>query len=112
MKTAVQLGYTGELLEQIRLGGELHDIGKIGTREAVLNKPGPLTPDEFEHIKEHTALGERILAPFLARVADRAADRPLASRADGRERLSRRAQGRRDSASRRASSRWWTRSTP
>jgi HD-GYP domain-containing protein (c-di-GMP phosphodiesterase class II) len=59
------MGYTGELLEQIRLGGELHDIGKIGTREAVLNKPGPLTPDEFEHVKGHTTLGERILAPFL-----------------------------------------------
>ena len=40
VKTAVQMGYTGELLEQIRLGGELHDIGKIGTREDVLNKPG------------------------------------------------------------------------
>jgi putative two-component system response regulator len=66
VKTAVQLGYTGSRLEQIRLGGELHDIGKIGTREAVLNKPGPLSPEEFEHIKGHTALGERILAPFLA----------------------------------------------
>jgi putative two-component system response regulator len=65
VKTAVQMGYTGPLLEQIRLGGELHDIGKIGTREAVLNKPGPLTPEEFEHIKEHATLGERILAPFF-----------------------------------------------
>lgn len=66
VKTAVQLGFTGDLLEQIRLGGELHDIGKIGTREAVLNKPGPLTADEFEHIKLHTMLGEKILAPFFA----------------------------------------------
>ncbi len=66
VKTAVQLGYTGNRLELLRLGGELHDIGKIGTREAVLNKPGPLSPEEFEHIKGHTALGERILAPFLA----------------------------------------------
>jgi putative nucleotidyltransferase with HDIG domain len=65
VKTAVQMGYTGALLEQIRLGGELHDIGKIGTREAVLNKPGTLSPEEFEHIKEHTTLGERILAPFF-----------------------------------------------
>ena len=64
-KTAVHLGYVGELLEHIRLGAELHDIGKIGTREAILNKPAPLTPLEFEHIKEHSALGERILAPFL-----------------------------------------------
>jgi putative nucleotidyltransferase with HDIG domain len=66
VKTAVHLGYVGELLEHIRLGAELHDIGKIGTREGVLNKPGPLTPEEFEHIKEHTILGEKILAPFLS----------------------------------------------
>jgi putative nucleotidyltransferase with HDIG domain len=66
VKTAVQLGYTGDRLEQIRLGGELHDIGKIGTREDLLNKPGPLTPQEFQQIKEHAPLGERILAPFLS----------------------------------------------
>jgi cyclic di-GMP phosphodiesterase len=66
VKTAVQLGYTGERLEHVRLGGELHDIGKIGTREDILNKPAPLTPEEFEHIKGHAALGERILAPALA----------------------------------------------
>jgi putative two-component system response regulator len=69
VKTAIQLGYIGELLQHIKLGAELHDIGKIGTREAVLNKPGPLTPDEFEHIKEHTLLGEKILAPFLSESA-------------------------------------------
>ncbi len=66
VKTAVQLGYSGERLEQIRLGGELHDIGKIGTREDLLHKLGPLSPEEFEHIKGHTALGEKILAPFLS----------------------------------------------
>jgi putative two-component system response regulator len=66
VKTAVQLGYTGEQLEHIRLGGELHDIGKIGTREDILNKPGPLSPEEFQHIKGHVSLGERILAPFLS----------------------------------------------
>jgi response regulator RpfG family c-di-GMP phosphodiesterase len=66
VKTAVQLGFTGDVLEQIRLGGELHDIGKIGTREDILNRPGPLTPEEFEHVKAHATLGERILAPFLS----------------------------------------------
>lgn len=65
MKAAVLLGFTGDALEHIRLGGELHDIGKIGTREDVLNKPGPLTSDEFQHVKAHAALGERILTPFL-----------------------------------------------
>lgn len=66
VKTAVQLGYTGDRLEPIRLGAELHDIGKIGTREDILNKPGPLSPEEFEHIKVHTTLGEKILAPFMS----------------------------------------------
>lgn len=65
MKAAVLLGFTGDALEHIRLGGELHDIGKIGTREDILNKPGPLTSDEFQHVKAHAALGERILTPFL-----------------------------------------------
>jgi putative nucleotidyltransferase with HDIG domain len=65
VKTALQLGITGDRLDLIRLGGELHDIGKIGTREAILNKPGPLGPEEFSHIREHTVLGERILAPFF-----------------------------------------------
>jgi HD-GYP domain-containing protein (c-di-GMP phosphodiesterase class II) len=65
VRTAVFLGFTGDFLDNIRLGAELHDIGKIGTREAILNKPGPLTPAEFEHVKEHTALGEKILSPFL-----------------------------------------------
>lgn len=64
VKTAVQLGYTGDLLDQVRLGGELHDIGKIGTRDAVLNKPGPLTPDEFDEIKKHVLEGEEILEPL------------------------------------------------
>lgn len=66
VKAAVLLGFTGDALEHIRLGGELHDIGKIGTREDILNKPGPLTPDEFRHVKEHALLGEKILAPFMA----------------------------------------------
>lgn len=64
VKTAVQMGYTGEILDQIRLGGELHDIGKIGTRDEVLNKPGPLTPGEFEEIKKHVVEGEEILEPL------------------------------------------------
>jgi putative two-component system response regulator len=65
VKTAVRLGYTGDLLEEIRLGGELHDIGKIDTPESILNKPAPLTPDEFERVVRHTVLGEKILAPFV-----------------------------------------------
>ena len=64
VKTAVTLGLTGEWLDQIRLGGELHDIGKIGTRDQVLNKPGPLSAEEFDHIKLHVVEGEEILDPL------------------------------------------------
>lgn len=63
-RTAVMLGFTGSALDQIRLGGDLHDIGKIGTRDAVLNKPGPLTKDEFAEIKKHVVEGEEILEPL------------------------------------------------
>jgi putative two-component system response regulator len=62
--TAAGLGFTGEELDGIRLGGELHDIGKIGTREAVLHKPGSLTPEEFRQITEHPVLGEKMLSPL------------------------------------------------
>jgi response regulator RpfG family c-di-GMP phosphodiesterase len=62
--TARRLGFGGSMLDAIRLGGELHDIGKIGTREAVLHKPGSLTADEFRQISEHPLLGERMLAPL------------------------------------------------
>src|SRR3954466_3087281 len=62
--TAARLGFQGAGLDGIRLGGELHDIGKIGTREAVLHKPSSLTPEEFKQITEHPALGERMLSPL------------------------------------------------
>ena len=64
-KTAVQFGFTGSSLAQVELGSKLHDIGKIGIKESVLNKPGSLSPEEFDHVKLHVVLGERILRPFL-----------------------------------------------
>jgi response regulator RpfG family c-di-GMP phosphodiesterase len=59
------LGIEGEMLHQIELGGHVHDLGKIGVREAVLNKPDRLTPEEYQHIMTHPVLGWRILAPLL-----------------------------------------------
>src|ERR687896_1244994 len=59
------LGLDGEMVRQIELGGHVHDIGKIGVREAVLNKPGPLTPEEYQHIMTHPVVGWRILSPLL-----------------------------------------------
>jgi putative nucleotidyltransferase with HDIG domain len=61
---AEELGYPESLVEQVRLAGRLHDVGKIGIREAVLNKCGPLSEDEFSHIKEHVNIGIEILAPL------------------------------------------------
>src|SRR6476620_8194009 len=63
---ARELGIGGEMLRQIELGGHVHDIGKIGVREEVLNKPGKLTEREYEHIMTHPVVGWRILAPLLA----------------------------------------------
>lgn len=61
---AQELGLDAALVEDIRLAGRLHDVGKIGVREEVLNKPGRLTPDEFEHVKDHVVIGVEILAPL------------------------------------------------
>jgi response regulator RpfG family c-di-GMP phosphodiesterase len=62
---AKELGLDGEMLRQVELGGHVHDIGKIGVREHVLNKPGKLTDEEYEHIMTHPVVGWRILAPLL-----------------------------------------------
>jgi response regulator RpfG family c-di-GMP phosphodiesterase len=62
---AQAMGLGGEMLRQIELGGHVHDIGKIGVRETVLNKPEKLTPEEYQHIMTHPVLGWRILAPLL-----------------------------------------------
>jgi putative nucleotidyltransferase with HDIG domain len=61
---AAQLGLSDEEVEQVRVAGRLHDVGKIGTREAVLNKQGRLSPEEFEHVKQHVLIGSQILAPL------------------------------------------------
>jgi len=63
-----QLGLKEDDLDTLRLGALLHDIGKIGISDDVLRKPGPLTPEEFEAIKQHPVTGARILrtVPFLA----------------------------------------------
>jgi HD-GYP domain-containing protein (c-di-GMP phosphodiesterase class II) len=56
---------------ELKYGFLLHDLGKIGIRDAVLLKPGSLTPDEFEEMRFHVVLGERILAgiPYLSGLA-------------------------------------------
>lgn len=61
---AAYLDLDEDTIEHIRLAGRLHDVGKIGIREQILNKPGALTPEEFEHVKQHVRIGMEILAPL------------------------------------------------
>ncbi len=61
MAIAQAMGFSKEALEDVRLGATLHDIGKIGIHESILNKEGGLTSQELEIMKEHPALGDRIL---------------------------------------------------
>ena len=71
---AKALGLHEREIEMIRIGALLHDIGKIGIGDAVLQKPGRLTDEEFALIQEHPVIGRRILegvqgfVPYLAAV--------------------------------------------
>ena len=56
-----QVELSPEDLHLIRIGTPLHDIGKIGIDDAILRKPGRLTPQEFEKMKSHTTMGAKIL---------------------------------------------------
>jgi putative two-component system response regulator len=58
------LSLDADTVEAVRMAGHLHDVGKIGIREEVLNKPGKLTPEEFAHVKDHVRIGMEILAPL------------------------------------------------
>ncbi|WP_025323994.1 HD domain-containing phosphohydrolase [Deferrisoma camini] len=62
--TARQMGLDPDFCETLRQAGLLHDIGKIGISSSILNKPGRLTPEEYEIIKSHPAMGRRILEPI------------------------------------------------
>ncbi|MFD2178227.1 HD-GYP domain-containing protein [Veronia pacifica] len=55
------MGFDKPLLEDLAIGGLIHDIGKVMIRDEVLNKPGKLTDDEFVHMKEHQVLSQPIL---------------------------------------------------
>jgi two-component system cell cycle response regulator len=68
---ARHLGLSPHLIEQVRQAAQLHDIGKIAIPNAILEKPGPLSVQEWAFIRRHTIIGERIVsaAPALADVA-------------------------------------------
>jgi HD-GYP domain-containing protein (c-di-GMP phosphodiesterase class II)/pSer/pThr/pTyr-binding forkhead associated (FHA) protein len=58
---AKEMQLSAEQYSLLQIGTPLHDIGKIGIADAILCKPNPLTPDEYEHMKLHTLKGAAIL---------------------------------------------------
>ncbi len=86
-RIAVRLGDAMALsrgeTNDIYLAGLLHDVGKIGIRDEVLLKPGPLTPEEEEHVREHAIIGERIISSVTRLAYLRPAVRGHHERFDG-----------------------------
>ena len=70
-KIAREMGFAKDFIERVYIAGLLHDVGKIGIRDAVITKPDRLTPEEYEEIRRHPEIGARILEPvdFLREVA-------------------------------------------
>lgn len=66
-RIAEAAGLAGDLLVHIEQGALLHDIGKIGVRDNILLKPGPLSPEEWVEMRKHPEMGYRMLAniPYL-----------------------------------------------
>jgi len=58
---ARRLGWRGERIDALRLGGSLHDVGKIAVNESVLRKSGPLTDEELAQIRTHPVAGARLI---------------------------------------------------
>lgn len=64
VKIAEKMGFSDRQILSIRYGGVLHDIGKIGINVNIIQKPGRLTDEEFNIIKNHPLIGERIISPI------------------------------------------------
>jgi putative two-component system response regulator len=77
------LGLDEDDISALARGGFLHDIGKVGIPDAVLLKPGPLTPSEYEMIKQHTVIGDRLCGELRSLRRVRAIVRHHHERLDG-----------------------------
>jgi PAS domain S-box-containing protein len=64
MKICSEFNFSNEELINIRRGALLHDIGKVGVPDAILNKPGPLTDEEWLIMKKHPVLANQMLSPI------------------------------------------------
>jgi len=65
LKIAAKMGFSEKELGELELAAVLHDVGKIGVPESILNKPGKLTDGEFKIVMEHPVRGEAILSPVI-----------------------------------------------
>jgi len=65
VEIALEMALSRNDVAQIRLAAMLHDVGKIGVRESVLNKEGRLTAEEYDHVMQHAQIGRRILEPMF-----------------------------------------------
>jgi putative nucleotidyltransferase with HDIG domain len=83
VRLAELLGWPEPARKALALAAKLHDIGKVGTPEDILNKPGVLTPAEEAVVREHPVTGERILTPIIRSRAVLAAIRGHHERWDG-----------------------------
>ncbi len=77
------LGLERRQCRQLSLAAKLHDIGKVGVPEAILNKPGDLSAEEFARVREHPVVAERILAPIIRNRAILSAIRGHHEQVDG-----------------------------
>lgn len=59
---AIRLGESRVWADELRLAGRLHDVGKVGVPDVILQKPGPLTDEEFNVMKTHTTIGATVFA--------------------------------------------------
>jgi len=70
-RIAVQVGLSPAEVEETRLAGLVHDVGKLHVPETVCNKPAQLTPEEFETMRSHSAWGARMLEPLDVKAIER-----------------------------------------
>jgi len=61
MRIGMKMGFSEERLENLVFGALFHDIGKIGIRDEVLQKKGPLTPEEYQYVQQHPLIGVKII---------------------------------------------------
>ncbi|WP_372681056.1 DUF3369 domain-containing protein [Desulfosarcina sp.] len=70
---AIKLGMDEQEANLLRMASPMHDVGKIGIPDAILNKPGKLTAQEFDSVKRHTRIGYEILCKSNRRIIEAAA---------------------------------------